>query len=93
MTEHAYINTLARGDLSSLRFVESSNKYYHQMDKLGSDIKLVHVYYAPLNFRDIMLAAGRLPPDAIPGGATGDKDCLLGTEYAGRLDCGRRVMG
>lgn len=29
--------------------------------------ELCTVYYAPLNFRDIMLATGKLPPDALPG--------------------------
>lgn len=33
--------------------------------------ELCHVYYAPLNFRDIMLASGKLPPDALPGDLAG----------------------
>lgn len=33
--------------------------------------ELCHVYYAPLNFRDIMLATGKLPPDALPGDLAG----------------------
>lgn len=28
---------------------------------------MCYVYYAAVNFRDVMLAYGRLPPDAIPG--------------------------
>jgi len=39
-----------------------------------------------------MLAYGRLPPDAIPG-QFADRECLLGMEFAGRLENGRRVMG
>lgn len=34
-------------------------------------VELCHVYYAPLNFRDIMLATGKLPPDALPGDLAG----------------------
>lgn len=34
-------------------------------------MELCQVYYAPLNFRDIMLATGKLPPDALPGGLAG----------------------
>ena len=50
------------------------------------------VYYAPINFRDVMLAYGRLPPDAIPGNFA-DRECLLGMEFAGRLKDGTRLMG
>lgn len=54
--------------------------------------ELCHVYYAPLNFRDIMLATGKLPPDALPGDLAG-QDCILGLEFSGRDTKGRRVMG
>lgn len=63
-TAYAHVNILTRGDLSSLRWIESSLKYFSANDKKES---LCQVYYAPLNFRDIMLATGKLPPDAIPG--------------------------
>lgn len=91
-TEHAFINTLIRGDLSSLQWVESPNQYWQDMPKLPNS-DLCQVYYSALNFRDIMLASGRLTPDAIPGDFT-DRDCLLGVEFSGRLSSsGRRVMG
>lgn len=89
--EHAYINTLTRGDLSSLSWVESPNKYFDLME-LPSDVHLCSVYYAPLNFRDIMIASGRLIIDAIPG-QLADRDCMLGLEYSGRLANGTRIMG
>jgi fatty acid synthase len=53
---------------------------------------MCHVYYAPLNFRDIMLATGKLPPDALPGDLAG-QDCILGLEFSGRNSEGKRVMG
>lgn len=56
------------------------------------DTELCSVYYAPLNFRDIMLATGKLPPDALPGDLAG-QDCILGLEFSGRDTKGRRVMG
>ncbi|RZC35992.1 fatty acid synthase [Asbolus verrucosus] len=87
--EHAYINTLTRGDLSSLRWIEGPLTYYKGGD-LNSE--LCHVYYAPLNFRDIMLATGKLPPDALPGDLAG-QDCILGLEFSGRDSKGKRVMG
>ena len=90
MTEHAYLNVLTRGDLSSLRWVEAQHKYWKPSPK--SDEQLVHVYYAPLNFRDIMLATGKLPPDALPGDMA-MQDCILGLEFSGRDKKGQRIMG
>lgn len=87
--EHAYINTLTRGDLASLRWIEGPLGYYKN-DDVNSE--LCHVYYAPLNFRDIMLATGKLPPDALPGDLAG-QDCILGLEFSGRNSVGKRVMG
>ncbi|VDK61158.1 unnamed protein product [Gongylonema pulchrum] len=66
--KHAFINTLIRGDVSSLTWFESPNQFFedtHQND--GTSLELCHVYYSAINFRDVMLAYGRLPPDAIPG--------------------------
>ncbi|XP_063979711.1 fatty acid synthase [Diachasmimorpha longicaudata] len=88
--EHAYINALTSGDLSSLRWIEGPLSYY-QPEKYP-DSELCSVYYAPLNFRDIMLATGKLPPDALPGDLAG-QDCILGLEFAGRDSKGKRVMG
>lgn len=103
--EHAYINTLVRGDLASLSWVESPNKYFHLLGTpsnvelisvrrhtidhltisgLHKSATIVQVYYAPLNFRDIMIASGRLIIDAIPG-AHLDRECMLGLEYSGAL--------
>ncbi|CAL1299396.1 unnamed protein product [Larinioides sclopetarius] len=87
-TKHAYLNVLTRGDLSSLVWVDSPLKYFKQPD----DSILCQVYYAPLNFRDVMLASGKLPPDALPGDLA-LQDCILGLEFAGRLENGQRVMG
>lgn len=53
---------------------------------------MCHVYCAPLNFRDIMLATGKLPPDALPGNLAG-QECILGLEFSGRNSKGKRVMG
>lgn len=66
VTEHAYVNVLTRGDLSSLRWISSPLRHFASRD---SNIRLCRVSYSSLNFRDIMLATGKLPPDAIPGTA------------------------
>ncbi|KPJ07407.1 Fatty acid synthase [Papilio machaon] len=86
--EHAYVNTLTRGDLASLRWVESGLAY--AAPRAGTTRCAVH--YAPLNFRDVMLATGKLPPDALPGDLAG-QECILGLEFSGRAPDGRRVMG
>jgi len=64
-TDKAFVNVLTIGDLSSLRWIESPLKYFSSSDH--SDHQLCRVHYAALNFRDVMLATGKLPPDAIPG--------------------------
>ncbi|GBM38887.1 Fatty acid synthase [Araneus ventricosus] len=87
-TKHANLNVLTRGDLSSLVWVDSPLKYFKQ----PADTILCQVYYAPLNFRDIMLASGKLPLDALPGDLA-LQDCILRLEFSGRLENGQRVMG
>lgn len=87
--EHANINVLYRGDLSSLRWIESPLSYY-QPEKFPNTL-LCSVYYAPLNFRDIMLATGKLPPDALPGNLA-SQECILGLEFSGRDPKGQRIM-
>uniref|UniRef100_A0A8C2UDF0 Fatty acid synthase n=1 Tax=Coturnix japonica TaxID=93934 RepID=A0A8C2UDF0_COTJA len=89
LTEYAYVNVLTRGDLSSLRWIVSPLRHFQTTNP---NIQLCKVYYASLNFRDIMLATGKLSPDAIPGNWT-LQQCMLGMEFSGRDLSGRRVMG
>lgn len=93
-TQHAYLNVSTRGDLSSLKWYEAQHKYWPILPKNIQESygTLFHVYYSPLNFRDIMLATGKLPPDALPGNLA-IQDCILGLEFSGRNDKGERVMG
>ncbi|KAF5912949.1 hypothetical protein HPG69_012638 [Diceros bicornis minor] len=88
-TEHAFVNVLTRGDLSSIRWVCSPLRH---AQPTGPSTHLCTVYYASLNFRDIMLATGKLSPDAIPG-KWATRDCMLGMEFSGRDASGKRVMG
>lgn len=89
LTEYAYVNVLTRGDLSSLRWIVSPLQHFHTTNP---NVQLCKVYYAALNFRDIMLATGKLSPDAIPGNWA-LQQCMLGMEFSGRDLAGRRVMG
>jgi len=88
-TEHAFVNVLTRGDLSSIRWVCSPLRHAQPTDP---GVHLCSVSYASLNFRDIMLATGKLSPDAIPG-KWASRDCMLGMEFSGRDASGKRVMG
>lgn len=88
-TEHAYVNVLTRGDLSSLRWI--SSPLGKNVPK-NSKVQRCRIYYSSLNFRDIMLATGKLPPDAIPGDVA-LQQCLLGMEFSGRDQESKRVMG
>ncbi|XP_029454886.1 fatty acid synthase [Rhinatrema bivittatum] len=88
-TDCAFVNVLTRGDLSSLRWITSPLRHFQPSNP---NVQLCKVYYASLNFRDIMLATGKLPPDAIPGDLA-LQQCLLGMEFSGRDPTGKRVMG
>uniref|UniRef100_A0AAQ5YJU9 Fatty acid synthase n=1 Tax=Amphiprion ocellaris TaxID=80972 RepID=A0AAQ5YJU9_AMPOC len=89
LTETAYVNVLTRGDLSSLRWIASPLRHFVASNP---NVQLCRVYYSSLNFRDIMLATGKLPPDAIPGRES-LQQCMLGMEFSGRDPTGQRVMG
>ncbi|XP_018417291.1 PREDICTED: fatty acid synthase [Nanorana parkeri] len=88
-TPFAFVNVLTRGDLSTLRWIASPLCHFQPTNP---NVKLCKVYYASLNFRDIMLATGKLPPDAIPGDLA-LQQCMLGIEFSGRDPAGKRVMG
>ncbi|XP_044764314.1 fatty acid synthase-like [Coccinella septempunctata] len=88
-TEHSFVNPLTRGDLSSLKWIEGS---LNSKTILPPEKKLVQVYYASLNFRDVMTASGRINSDVITMDRT-QQECVQGIEFAGRTSSGRRVMG
>ncbi|XP_053145655.1 fatty acid synthase [Hemicordylus capensis] len=89
LTEYAYVNVLTRGDLSSLHWIASPLRHFNTTNP---NVQLCKVYYASLNFRDIMLATGKLSPDAIPGNWA-LQQCMLGMEFSGCDLKGNRVMG
>lgn len=86
--EHAYVNALTKGDLSSFSWIQSPLS--RQLpDPKDDRIELCSVYYAPINFRDVMLSSGKLAVDALPGDLA-TQDCILGLEFAGRDSTGKR---
>uniref|UniRef100_A0A1A9UN37 Uncharacterized protein n=1 Tax=Glossina austeni TaxID=7395 RepID=A0A1A9UN37_GLOAU len=81
--DHVYGNVLQRGDLSSLRWFEGPLK------PEDCDIKIA---YSSVNFRDIMLATGRLAVE-LYGDSRLDQNCVLGFEYSGiHMKTGNRIM-
>ena len=62
MSEHCFLNTSNRGDLTSLKWYECQHKLWPVGRKEGE--LLCYIYFAPLNFRDIMLASGMKPSGA-----------------------------
>jgi acyl transferase domain-containing protein/NADPH:quinone reductase-like Zn-dependent oxidoreductase/thioesterase domain-containing protein/acyl carrier protein len=90
MLRNACINLISRGDLSSLKWMQSPEPFVNDSTRQV----VCQVSYAALNFRDIMLATGRLTPEAIPGYYK-MQDGLLGMEFSGCFNENRqrRVMG
>ncbi|KOC65238.1 Fatty acid synthase [Habropoda laboriosa] len=83
---HAYANLKVKGDLSSLQWIEGP---------IQPDLKtdnVVKVVYSSLNFRDVMLATGKLMPEAIEADRF-NRECQIGFEFSGIDSKGRKVMG
>ncbi len=91
---HAILTNLISGDLSTLAWVEHSSIYsdVNPDRDSGNPREPVYNYYAALNFRDVMIASGRLTHDTIQVDLSG-AGSFLGTEFAGPLQTGERVFG
>ncbi|XP_032678594.1 fatty acid synthase-like [Odontomachus brunneus] len=85
LVHHAFVNQMVLGDLNSLRWIEGTITSNCQHEDL------VNIIYAPLNFRDVMLATGKIMEGILSRGRL--EDCMIGFEYAGIDNTGRRVMG
>lgn len=82
--DHCYANVKRIGDLSSFDWFNGSLK--------PTIDKLVNVHYSSINFRDVMLASGRLSLEFCRNART-DDDCVLGLEFSGVSSSGERLMG
>lgn len=83
---HFYANVQRLGDLSSFDWFTGN------LTSNAAVEDLVNIHYSSINFRDVMLATGRLPPE-ICGESRTSHECLLGLEYSGVNVNGDRVMG
>ncbi|KAL7024910.1 hypothetical protein ACKWTF_013247 [Chironomus riparius] len=81
---YCYVNSLIRGDLSSIKWLQSPIK--------NDSDNIVKVQYAALNFKDIMLATGKLSADTVSENRM-ELMCIMGMEYSGITKEGRRVIG
>jgi len=81
---HCYGNSLVKSDLSSLRWLQGPLEL--------SDENTVRVHYASLNFRDVMLATGKISADVFVESRIG-QECVLGLEYSGIDRNNKRLMG
>nr|QMU95645.1 fatty acid synthase [synthetic construct] len=90
-TEHAFVDTLTSGDLSTLTWVRSPLNLHASSEK-GQDCELCTVYMAGVVSRDLALACGKLRRDELPAGMF-CKEGTLGIEFSGRDTKGKRVMG
>ncbi|KAL2719273.1 fatty acid synthase-like [Vespula squamosa] len=86
LVHHALVKQLSHGDLSSLHWIEGTiTKDYQKED-------LVRIHYASLNFKDVMLASGKIGTNVFHHDRR-KLDNLIGMEYSGISISGHRVMG
>ena len=94
-SSHAYVDIKTKGDLSSFRWLENGTKHFDatpESCRTSPNELLVKVNYAALNFKDVMIASGRISSDAYPSGL-GISGAMLGMEFSGHDMNGNRVMG
>lgn len=82
--KHFFVNCLVKGDLSTLRWLNGP------LNVADSSLDIITIQYASLNFKDIMLALGRIPDNIYDRVGT---QSVLGLEFSGIKKDGRQVMG
>lgn len=80
---HCFANTSVKGDLSSMQWFNGP------LD--SDDPDLIAVQYSALNFKDVMIASGKM--DLTPLYPRLQQDCIIGFEYSGVKKDGKKVMG
>lgn len=82
---HCYTNSLVKGDLSALTWLFGPLS----ASRLNRDH--VRIQYASLNFRDVMLATGKINSDDVLNRI--QQQSIMGFEFSGVTNKGRKVMG
>lgn len=83
--DHCYANVLIKGDLSTFKWLEGP------LASIKSP-SVVNVHYNALNFRDVMLATGRISMESFDIGRL-KQEMTLGFEFSGVNKNGERIMG
>ncbi|KAG5679912.1 hypothetical protein PVAND_009448 [Polypedilum vanderplanki] len=83
--DHCYANATVKSDLSSLKWLQGPLNFL-------SSKNLVRVHYSSLNFKDVMMATGKINAETFVEHRL-QCECVLGFEYSGVTREGRRVMG
>lgn len=89
-SKHCVVNCSTVGDLSTLVWQEG------YLNNCTPKYELVQNHYSALNFRDCMLASGRMTKDSISVSSSKRRiylENVLGMEFSGITSDGKRVMG
>ncbi|KFB44203.1 fatty acid synthase S-acetyltransferase [Anopheles sinensis] len=86
VTKHCYANCLKPGDLSSFTWIVGP------LTERPPTNPIIKVVYSSLNFKDVMLATGRLTVETFCTDRLA-LECVLGLEFSGVTATGKRVMG
>ncbi|KMQ82108.1 fatty acid synthase, partial [Lasius niger] len=87
LVQSAYVTQMVQGDLSTLCWVQSRISLVNDDDE-GN---LIRIVYASINFKDIMIASGRLNLESISDEP--NNSSLIGMEFVGFNKNGQRIMG
>ncbi|KMQ96487.1 fatty acid synthase [Lasius niger] len=86
LVQSAYITQMVPGDLSTLCWVQSRISFVNNADKEN----LIRVIYVSINFRDVMIASGKLNESIADAP---NNSSLIGMEFVGLNKKGQRIMG
>ena len=86
MSECCVVKSLITSDLSSLKWVKKP------INRTSEGTEIVRIHYATLNFKDIMIATGKISSDKGVHKRI-DDDHIYGYEFSGVTESGKKVMG
>lgn len=86
-TDNCFANVAIKGDLSSFQWIEGP------FNKLLPSSQLINIHYNAINFRDVMLATGRIHPSEFSDMTRLQSESVLGFEFSGVDVYGVRKMG
>ncbi|KMQ82485.1 fatty acid synthase, partial [Lasius niger] len=89
LVQSACVSQMVLGDLSTLCWVQSRIPFVNDDDEEN----LIRIVYAPLNFKDVMIASGRLYLELFSQSDESNKNSSIGMEFVGFNKNGQRIMG